>query len=44
MGLKNNMPIGINITSKAFAEQTTLDLAYALEGTLPYKNMMGGRK
>lgn len=44
MGLKDNMPIGINITSKAFAEQTTLDLAYALEGSLPYKNMMGGRK
>lgn len=44
MGKKEGLPIGINITGRLFDEQTTLNVAYALESKLGYKNMMGGKK
>ena len=42
MGLKEGLPLGINITGRLFDEQNTLNLAYALECELGYKNMMAG--
>ena len=42
MGLKDGLPLGVNITGRLFDEQNTLNLAYALECELGYKNMMAG--
>ena len=42
MGKKEGLPLGVNITGRLFDEQNTLNLAYALECELGYKNMMAG--
>ena len=42
MGKKDGLPLGVNITGRLFDEQNTLNLAYALECELGYKNMMAG--
>lgn len=42
MGKKDGLPLGINITGRLFDEQNTLNLAYALECELGFKNMMAG--
>ena len=34
------MPVGINITCKAFEEQETLNIAYGVEKVLGYKNQV----
>jgi len=36
----NNMPIGINITGRAFDEQTVLNISAYIESKLPYKNII----
>ncbi len=38
VGLADGMPIGLNITGKIFEEQTVLDVAYALEQVLDFKD------
>ncbi len=44
-GFKDGLPLGVNIMGKAFAEQTVLNISYALESVLPYKNQYkGGNK
>ncbi len=43
-GIKNNMPLGVNLTCKAFDEQTLFNLASFLESKLPYKNMIAKEK
>ena len=42
MGKKDGLPLGVNVTGRLFDEQNTLNLAYALESELGYKNMMAG--
>lgn len=37
-GFVDDMPIGINVTGRLFEEQTVLNVAYALESQLNYKN------
>jgi aspartyl-tRNA(Asn)/glutamyl-tRNA(Gln) amidotransferase subunit A len=37
-GFIDNMPIAINLTGRLFEEQTVLNVAYALENQLGYKN------
>ena len=37
-GFSKHLPIGINIMGRLFEEQTVLNVAYALEAVLPYKN------
>ncbi len=44
MGKKEGLPLGINITGRLFDEQTVLNIAYALEKKLGFKNMIGGNK
>ena len=39
-GFVDGMPVGINITCKAFAEQETLNVAYGIETVLGYKNQV----
>lgn len=41
-GMINNLPVGINITCNCYEDQKTLNLAYALEEKLPYKNQIAG--
>ncbi len=38
VGMVDNMPIGMNITGRIFEEQTVLDVAYALESVLDFKD------
>lgn len=37
-GFVDGMPVAVNFTGKLFAEQTVLNVAYALESVLDYKN------
>ena len=37
-GFVDGMPIGVNFTGRIFEEQTVLNVAYALENALGYKN------
>lgn len=41
-GFINDMPVGINITGNVFEEQKVLNLGYALEEKLGYKNQYKG--
>ena len=43
-GFINGLPVGINITGNCYDDQTILNLAYALEDLLDYKNMVVGDK
>ncbi len=36
----NGLPIGVNLTGRAFDEQTVLNIALFIEEKLPYKNMI----
>lgn len=40
----NGLPVGINITGNCYDDQTVLNLAYALEDLMDYKNMVVGDK
>lgn len=44
MGKKEGLPLGINITGRLFEEQMVLNIAYALEKKLGFKNMIGGNQ
>ena len=39
-GFSKNMPLGVNITTKAKTDELTLNIAYKLESVLPYKDMV----
>lgn len=39
-GFINNLPVGINITGNCYDDQNVLNLAYALESTMDYKNQI----
>ena len=39
-GFINNLPVGINITGNCYDDQNVLNIAYALEGTMNYKNQI----
>lgn len=39
-GFINNLPVGINITGNCYDDENVLNLAYALESTMPYKNQI----
>jgi aspartyl-tRNA(Asn)/glutamyl-tRNA(Gln) amidotransferase subunit A len=41
-GFVNGMPIGVNITGKVMDDANILNIAFALENTMPYKNQIGG--
>lgn len=43
-GFINGLPVGINITGNCYDDQTVLNLAYALENLMDYKNMVVGDK
>jgi len=43
-GFINRLPVGINITGNCYDDQTVLNLAYALEDLMDYKNMVVGDK
>ena len=39
-GFVNKLPVGINITGKCYDDVNVLNIAYALEGTMNYKNQI----
>ena len=39
-GFINNLPVGLNITGKCYNDETVLNIAYALESTMNYKNQI----
>jgi len=39
-GFINDLPIGINITGKIMDDANILNIAHAIEGTMPYKNQI----
>ena len=39
-GFINNLPVGINITGNCYDDENVLNIAYALESTMPYKNQI----
>ena len=39
-GFVNNMPVGLNITGKCYDDANILNIAYALETSMPYKNQI----
>lgn len=43
-GFINGLPVGINITGNCYDDQTVLNLSYALEDLMDYKNMVVGDK
>ena len=43
-GFITGLPVGINITGNCYDDQTVLNLAYALEDLMDYKNMVVGDK
>jgi len=43
-GFINGLPVGINITGNCYDDQTVLNLAYALEDLMDYRNMVVGDK
>lgn len=43
-GFINGLPVGINITGNCYDDQIVLNLAYALEDLMDYKNMVVGDK
>lgn len=43
-GFINNLPVGINITGKCYDDANVLNMAYALECEMPYKNQVANVK
>lgn len=41
-GFVSNMPVGINITSNCYEDEKVLNIAYALESKMEYKNQIAG--
>lgn len=41
-GLINGLPVGVNITGNCYDDENVLNIAYALESTMNYKNMIAG--
>lgn len=41
-GFIDNMPVGVNITGNCFDDENVLNIAYALENAMPYKNQIAG--
>ena len=41
-GFINGLPVGVNITGNCYDDQTVLNLAYALESEMNYKDMVVG--
>ena len=41
-GFIDNLPVGVNITGNCFDDENVLNIAYALESTMPYKNQIAG--
>lgn len=39
-GFINGLPVGVNITGNCFNDQNVLNIAYALENVMPYKNQI----
>lgn len=39
-GFIDGLPVGVNITSNCYKDQEVLNIAYALEGVMPYKNQI----
>jgi len=39
-GFVNNLPVGVNITGNCYEDQKTLNIAYALESKMEYKNQI----
>lgn len=39
-GFIDNLPVGVNITGNCFDDQNVLNIAYALENVMPYKNQI----
>ena len=39
-GFINNLPVGLNITGKCYDDENILNIAYAIESTMPYKNQI----
>lgn len=43
-GFVSNLPVGINITGNCYKDETVLNIAYALESKMEYKNQTAGGK
>ena len=41
-GFIDNLPVGVNITGNCFDDANVLNIAYALENAMPYKNQIAG--
>lgn len=41
-GFIDNLPVGVNITGNCYNDQTVLNMAYALEEKMDYKDMIAG--
>ena len=41
-GFINNLPVGVNITGNCYDDENVLNIAYALESTLGFKNQIAG--
>ena len=39
-GFVNNLPVGVNITGNCYDDQNVLNIAYALESSMDYKNQI----
>lgn len=39
-GFIDNMPVGVNITGNCYDDESVLNIAYALENAMPYKNQI----
>lgn len=39
-GFINNLPVGVNITGNCYQDENVLNMAYALESTMPYKGQI----
>jgi aspartyl-tRNA(Asn)/glutamyl-tRNA(Gln) amidotransferase subunit A len=39
-GFVSNLPVGVNITGKCYDDANVLNIAYALESTMDYKNQI----
>ena len=41
-GFIDNLPVGVNITGNCYDDENILNIAYALESVMPYKNQIAG--
>ena len=41
-GFIDNLPVGVNITGNCYKDEDVLNIAYALENSMPYKNQIAG--